>query len=291
MYKIVVVAPGNFAPSGGPEALHQLVHMCNIIEPGSSAILYEPEDYLQSSIEPYGKYNCPVISFKDLNKESLIVLPEVWPDLAHKFDNKCALWWLSVDFFGSHGQSDLSRIDMHLSQSFYAKDFVSKELNKKSLMVSDWIDFTPNYSVQKQNKVCVNPAKGMDLIDEFIQKNPSLLVAQIKGMSKTDVIKTMSESKIYIDFGHHPGRDRMPREASLSGCVVFTRRKGAASFYDDVPIGDWFKFEEIEEIQDKIAAVLNDYQKFRKEQQYYFDWCLNNLSVFKQEVANLLNNI
>jgi len=66
MIKLVVVTPGNFAPSGGPEALHQLVSVANEIQYNSAAILYEPIEFISSSIEPYLKYNCPIIKEKDI---------------------------------------------------------------------------------------------------------------------------------------------------------------------------------------------------------------------------------
>ena len=39
--KLVVVCPAN-AVTGGPEAMHQLVHTANHVERGSAAILYWP---------------------------------------------------------------------------------------------------------------------------------------------------------------------------------------------------------------------------------------------------------
>lgn len=291
MYKIIVLAPSNFAPSGGPEALHQLVYMCNVVEPGSAAILYEPENITESSIAPYKKYNCPIIFKKDINSHSLIVIPEIWPEHAKQFSNKCALWWLSVNFFGSHGQSDLSDIDIHLAQSVYAFDHLSKITTKPKLMLTDWIDLESELKHAKNDYICVNPAKGLELINSFSSMHSDLAFIRMQGMHKAQVMQAFSQSKVYIDFGHHPGRDRMPREAALNDCVVFVRREGAASFYDDVPIDDWFKFININELDNKIYKVINNYDSFIEKQKDYKTWCINNRESFKSEVKNLLSFI
>lgn len=54
----------------------------------------------------------------------------------------------------------------------------------------------------------------------------------------------MSKSKVYIDFGNHPGKDRIPREAAISGCIVITGKRGAAAFAEDVCIPETYKFDE-----------------------------------------------
>jgi len=35
--------------------------------------------------------------------------------------------------------------------------------------------------------------------------------------------------QVYIDFGHHPGQDRLPREAVQCGCVVITGKRGSGN--------------------------------------------------------------
>ena len=60
----------------------------------------------------------------------------------------------------------------------------------------------------------------------------------------------------YIDFGPHPGMDRLPREAALAGCVVVTNREGAANFDEDTPLPSQFKFRAFG--VDRIYAMLKD---------------------------------
>ncbi len=286
--KLVVVAPGNFAPSGGPEALHQLVHMANVVEPGSCGILYEPSDFLQQSIEPYLKYNCPIIRKEDLPSNALVVLPEIWPELSNNFSNKCALWWLSVDFFGTQGHSKINGIDYHLAQSHYAYEHVSSLTKQKPLMLSDWIDIDIKESSNSNNTICVNPAKGADLIELFESKNPDLSFIKLRSMTKVDVINSLLSSKIYIDFGHHPGKDRIPREASLCGCVVLVKNSGAAKYYEDVSIDNYYKFDDLEELNIKVRDILFNFSYHQEKQFTYRDKTRNEKEIFRLEVSKLL---
>ncbi len=56
--KLVVVCPGG-AVTGGPEAMHQLVHVANHIERGSAAILYWPFNQQHQTPDAYVKYVVP----------------------------------------------------------------------------------------------------------------------------------------------------------------------------------------------------------------------------------------
>ena len=77
-----------------------------------------------------------------------------------------------------------------------------------------------------------------------------------------DVLET---SKVYIDFGHHPGKDRIPREAAVSGCCVLTGLRGSARFYQDVPIPEAYKYEDvigsIPDIVRQIKSCITDYER------------------------------
>ena len=84
-------------------------------------------------------------------------------------------------------------------------------------------------------------------------------------MSRKKLLDTLLKSKIYVDFGTHPGRDRIPREAVLLGNCVLTNRKGSANNPVDISIPDKFKFEETEKnfkvLNNIIKEIFNDYNE------------------------------
>ena len=85
------------------------------------------------------------------------------------------------------------------------------------------------------------------------------------GMSNDQVLNYLKTSKVYIDFGNHPGKDRLPREAAICGCCIITGKKGAAAFKEDIPISETYKFDDkassIPYIVEKIRLLLKNYDE------------------------------
>ena len=77
-------------------------------------------------------------------------------------------------------------------------------------------------------------------------------------MSPIEVQELFKKSKVYIDFGYHPGKDRIPREAAVNDCCIITNREGSAKNNIDIPIFDKYKFSEPIKDQTKIFELISD---------------------------------
>ena len=284
--KLVVVCPAN-AVTGGPEAMHQLVHTANRAQPGSAAILYAPFT-VHANPQEYRHYECPIIMRDQVPQDALVVLPEIWPDIAATFSNRCALWWLSVGNFGSHGQRNLERISLHLCQSRYAFEHVQKNLSFEPMMLTDWVDVLPVDTVRLP-RVAVNPAKDAGMLRYFVESK-KFDVAELRGMDKIGVSAALHGSRMYVDFGNHPGRDRLPREAALAGCTVLSTYLGAACYWDDMPLPNHYKFDTLDELTGKVEEELDHYDHYRSASQIgYESWVKKNRADFESEVDSLLS--
>lgn len=286
MLKIVVICPGGLV-SGGVEALNQLVYTANLIRPGSAAICYWPFSVKSPVPKQYLRYANPEIGCGEIPTSALVVLPEIYPEISKVLPNRCALWWLSVDNFGAHGQRDISNIDLHLCQSHYA--WLHTESLGERLMLTDWVE-VKDVAASRSQRVVVNPAKDAGLM------KPSLLdapfeVIPLSGYSPDQAAYILRSSTIYIDFGHHPGRDRIPREAALAGCVVLSTRLGAAQFREDMPLPAWSFFSTPEEVRQRISAIHSGALDAVAEQSDYRAWVTSNRSVFEDEVRILLEYV
>ena len=100
-------------------------------------------------------------------------------------------------------------------------------------------------------------------------------------------------SMIYVDFGNHPGKDRIPREAAMSGCCVITGMRGAAGNPVDVMIPSKYKFDDkhakISGILNCIRDIFSDYEKHYREQEEYRDKIRNEKAVFESEITQLFD--
>ena len=110
-------------------------------------------------------------------------------------------------------------------------------------------------------------------------------------MTRTEVIENLTRAKIYIDFGNHPGKDRIPREACLANCVIITGKKGSAAYYEDVPIPIEYKFNQrtsdIAKIITLLETVLNNYESYMKDFHIYQDIIKKEKDVFVEQVRNI----
>jgi hypothetical protein len=102
-------------------------------------------------------------------------------------------------------------------------------------------------------------------------------------MSKYQIIELLKSSKVYIDFGNHPGRDRIPREAAILGNCVITNLKGSAGFYNDITINKEYKITNIEEIGNIIRNCFNNYESVINEHSLYMSLIKNQ----KEQLNNL----
>jgi hypothetical protein len=58
----------------------------------------------------------------------------------------------------------------------------------------------------------------------------------LENLTTIEMKKLIGKSKIYVDFGNHPGKDRIPREAAINA--------GSANNSIDLSINDEYKFED-----------------------------------------------
>lgn len=168
--------------------------------------------------------------------------------------------------------------DAILAQSYYALEFL-KTQGYEPVYLSDYLneDFLRAYHrvdlSKKENIVTYNPKKGFEFTSKLIKKSPNIRFVPIVNMSREEVIKTLQKAKVYIDFGNHPGKDRLPREAAILGCCVITGRRGSAAYFEDVPISEEYKFDDREEnipaIIAKIKDCLHNFEEHYKNFDHY----------------------
>ena len=320
--KIYVVCPA-YNKTGGTELSHQFVFECNQ-QKINAIITYFNEDNQKEMINPAFKNyvtKYEIIENVEDDANNVLILPEIKADYTKKFQSiqKC-IWWMSVDNFkkrnGINGSIKyygflrtikfllkkkinffpykLSNNVIHFYQSEYARQFLLKNNITNMYKLSDYINdsyLEKNINLKKENNVLYKQKKGLEFTKKIIKKSPQFNWIPIENMSNDEVAKLLRKSKVYIDFGNHPGKDRFPREAAISGCCVITGKRGAAKYHEDIPINDEFKFDDanknipkiINEINDCINNYSSNYEKFEE----YRKIISNEHNVFKQDIKNI----
>lgn len=163
----------------------------------------------------------------------------------------------------------VARVDLHLCQSYYAMRFLTSYGFQNVAYLSDYLadDFlskTVDYN-QKEDLIVYNPSKGWAFTSKVVLAARHLPFEPIYKVNRERVVDVLSRAKVYIDFGSHPGKDRLPREAAILGCCVVVGRRGSAANSDDLPIPEQYKFDPLEQnipnIISAIEACLKDYSR------------------------------
>lgn len=191
--------------------------------------------------------------------------------------------------------SSLKKIDaINCYQSEYAQNFLQGKKFKNICALKDYInvDFTVENNIKdKKNKIIYNPKKGLRFTKKLIKEISEYEWVPIQNMSREEVIKNLQEAKLYIDFGFHPGKDRLPRESALNGCCVITSKKGSAAFFEDVMIPDEYKFKvsnkNIPLIVNKITNVMQNYELHNSNFDHYRFMIKNEKDEFENQIKNL----
>jgi len=174
----------------------------------------------------------------------------------------------------------IDQVRLHLCQSYYAEDFLKSLSIINRAYLSDYLNrefLTARFNPElKENIVAFNPKKGASFTRKIIAAAPDdITFVPIVNMTRREVIQLLKKSKVYIDFGNHPGKDRLPREAAILGCCVIVGKKGSAANPYDVPIPERYKFtvsrsnirrivETIRYCIDNYNEVYHDFEAYRE---------------------------
>lgn len=312
MFRRVFVYYNRGVQTGGPEALHQLVVVLR--ELGQDAYLVPIPGTDNVPRHPaYDHYGAPERPCVEDQIDCAVVVPEGAFSLLKSVKSAAKFcWWLSIDFSEhffserqvltippARGVNDLKRLKhsllksvwavkrnlidyrsvTHLTQSQYAWSFLFTRLGVVSSMLSD---FTPQSEFAVRDwgdqdrgpTVAFNPAKGGFWVDRIAKECRDVKFTAIRNMSRDQVVSTLCASAVYLDMGHHPGKDRLPREAASSGAVTVVARRGAGAYWDDVPIPWEHKVSMTSPVGNAVEVlgrILANTTSAREKQSWYVD--------------------
>jgi hypothetical protein len=300
-HTVLIACPGN-AMTAGPEAIHQLA--ADLIRLGhNAAVVYFPFAEEFQTPEPYKKYGVPIARYRDVAGD-LIIFPEIVTTYALKVQHaQAGIWWMSVNNYTcvrygyawrdklrylknvAKGLRPIGGIKSlrhlkHFAQSYYALDFLrSNGITGQLLSDSIPVYTSPAYldqlplllsTASRSNTILYNPHKGKKVLQSLIAHFPEWHFFPLVGFNREQLAQQFLKSKLYIDFGHHPGKDRLPREAGIHGCCVITGLYGSAGNALDVNIPSAYKIDPrspqfIEHFQAQVTHIFNHFEACGEE--------------------------
>lgn len=186
---------------------------------------------------------------------------------------------------------------IHLYQSEYAKEFLENKGVKLTESLSDYIndDIISFEPIVKEKILLYNPSKGTKITSKILKNIKTLNHIAIRGMTIDELRNIYSKSMVYIDFGYHPGKDRIPREAGVNGNLVITSLKGSALNNIDIQIPPEYKFDTKNVNPKKIATLIEkyvlDYENRINHFTLYREKILQEKVIFQDNVNTLFKNV
>lgn len=304
-------APRN-SVAGGCESMHQLCDAINFLGHHAS-IVYLPKggDFVKPS-----KFDCyfshdntqvgtsPINVFGELDTKNVSLSTDV-------------IYWLSIDNYfrqkdkyskfrnllrryksliKNRKQISSLRHAKHLFQSKYAEEFLA-QYSFKGFYIGDFINYSVDHSEigGKEPIICYNPAKGQQYTSKIIESDIPFTFRPLVGLSEIQMREELKKSMVYIDFGNHPGRDRIPREAAKCGCVIITGRRGSAGNSKDIGIDEIYKLNEKDDnfqirFRELVLDIYKNPDHHLKKMESYRSSLRNDKELFLNNVSLWINS-
>lgn len=322
---IYIICPANYA-TGGPEELHQLGN--KLQELGHEVFMhyYHFDNKNSSPVhEEYKQFNLPYTDVVKNSKENIIVFPETFA--TYVFDKKYSnlqkiVWWLSVTnffisldtikghfkkkrfffikrFYKNYPIPTLRKLKkenvFHIAHSYFSIDFLRKKKIVPIGQISGYMDkmFYKNedLTAHKQDAVIYNAIKNGAFLEKIRALTPEINWVGLQNMTLEEVATWMKKSKVYVDFGYHPGKEKMPRQSCLLDCCIIIGKQGSAKFKEDMPILDEYHFDDTEKqipnIISKIKDCLINYNERVPDFKQYKQELLSEKKHFSDSVNNV----
>ncbi|RXK81866.1 hypothetical protein [Filimonas effusa] len=313
---IYVPCPAAHA-TGGTEILHQFVHQLRKRNIDARLFYYRSKKGTNPVHPRFAVYEPVYATEIENNAKHILVVPETRTEYLYRYPAiRKVIWWLSVDFF--YDTADVDRwstllkmtgitkrfnlqkpeklpINLHLVQSRYAALHLERHGIHNYTRLSDYLNasFFANRLADKprENRILYNPLKGWEFTKQLIEHAPELNWAPLINLTPQEVAALCQTSKVYIDFGQHPGKDRFPREAAISRCCIITGKRGAAANDQDIPIPASYKFNDVKEdipaILEQIRYCFNNYDSATRDFDHYRDSIRRQEAEFNNDLEQI----
>jgi len=290
--------------SGGPEALHQLCSAINDLG-GDAYMIYENGSKV--IFPEYAHYNvkCAVEGFSD-SEDNVLIIPECVnvDGLGNIIRSKIVYWWLSLDRRWNPENPNFDRV-YHGCQSNYVVNHLQPHIDpsrifnltdytKQSFIVDE--DLLRRKNGNRENIVLFNPLKGYEITQRLEKECEGMGIRFIplKDMTPSQIQDISYRAKVYIDFGGHPGKDRIPREMASSGCSVIVGKRGSAINEVDVPIKSKFDYDEATNsidyaaVRNQIEHDMHNFNDAFEEMHSYREQIRRERETFYGEVSHMM---
>ena len=145
------------------------------------------------------------------------------------------------------------------TQSYYGASYVRTVLGREAFLLTDYPRLPKIAPVPREKGLVVyNGSKGRWRLPSLQKELPDVTFVPIEKMSFDDVCELLSRASLYVELGHMPGRDRLPREAANYGTPTVMLARGAGYCRQDFPIGERYRIPYTTDWAARMAPVVQE---------------------------------
>lgn len=179
------------------------------------------------------------------------------------------------------------------AQSFYAQGFCRDVLGRPATVITDPLrPISLQQLPRKRNVVAYNKTKAWSLIPDIMARIPEAEFLPIGGMSYVEAMQELSTATVYVELGHLPGRDRLPREAAHLGTPVVMLGRGSGYLWADspLPVEDRIGFGPgwADQVATAIRRVFDDVPAAQDRQASYRLWVAGEPARYERAIDEWL---
>jgi hypothetical protein len=196
--------------------------------------------------------------------------------------------------------------DLHLAQSKYAKDFLSSYgvEDERIVMVREPLEeefLVRGKEVsyhEKIDAVAWNVRKAYPMAFKLVKalRRRGFTVFDLENVGKDRMIKILSKTKIFLDIGMHPGRDRPSREAVALDNITIVNNHGGYYHFTDCMIPAEFKWDcyfdrdiDYRKSVDDIEHYIENFEYYVKKFHGFKQYIMQEPCLFLDDVRHLSN--
>ncbi|AWR99882.1 hypothetical protein [Metallosphaera hakonensis] len=202
----------------------------------------------------------------------------------------------------------LNDISLYLAQSKYAAEFLKyqgieqdKILIIREPLEDEFIKKAKKVDLsKKENMIIWNSRKAYPIAAKLVKiTKEKYKVYVAKNIGKEGMIELLSKTKIYLDIGIHPGRDRPPREAVALWNIPFVNNHGGLFYDEDFSIPSKLKLSceslcnniSVNELYERIVDLMNNYDIIIRETDTIRQYIVDEPNIFRRDIEVFLNKI
>ncbi|MEM2206876.1 MAG: hypothetical protein QXK16_06620, partial [Sulfolobales archaeon] len=204
----------------------------------------------------------------------------------------------------------IEKVELHIAQSLYSRNFLVKiGIDKSKVLIirepleEEFLNARISFENRK-DIIAFNARKAFSItykaLSKVKQQNNDIKIIPLTNVGKEGMLRILSNSKVFVDIGLHPGRDRPFREAGLLGNVVIVNRSGGCYYFEDCPIPDAYTIKcrsiacrdlSVNRLINLIIDCIDNYEHHVANFQKLREYLISEHELYLKDLNKLLNNV